>query len=54
MEIEKYWLIFQILTGLTQLHSIPQMVHGDLKPANILVTSFDWVFIVDINPLKPV
>jgi phosphoinositide-3-kinase regulatory subunit 4 len=30
------------------------MVHGDLKPANILVSSFDWVFIVDINPLKPV
>jgi phosphoinositide-3-kinase, regulatory subunit 4 len=30
------------------------MVHGDLKPENLLVTSYDWVFIADINPLKPV
>jgi phosphoinositide-3-kinase, regulatory subunit 4 len=30
------------------------MAHGDLKPDNILVTSFDWVLICDINPLKPV
>lgn len=29
------------------------MAHGDLKPDNILVTSFDWLLIVDINPLKP-
>ena len=54
MEIEKYWLIFQLLCGLVQLHSIPQMAHGDLKPDNILVTSYDWLFLVDINPLKPV
>jgi len=54
LDIEKFWLIFQILCGLVQLHSIPQMAHGDLKPDNILVTSFDWVVLVDINPLKPV
>jgi phosphoinositide-3-kinase regulatory subunit 4 len=30
------------------------MAHGDLKPDNILVTSYDWLFLVDINPMKPV
>jgi serine/threonine protein kinase len=30
------------------------MTHGDIKPENILVTSYDWLLISDIHPFKPV
>lgn len=51
--IEKKWLIFQILCGVAQIHS-KAFVHGDIKPENILITSYDWLFIADIHPYKPV
>ena len=35
------------------MHST-SIVHGDIKPENILVTSYDWLFIADIHPYKPV
>jgi phosphoinositide-3-kinase regulatory subunit 4 len=28
-------------------------VHGDIKPENILITSYDWLMITDLNPIKP-
>ena len=46
-EIEKKWLVFLILCGVAQIHSNDQ-VHGDIKPENILVTSYDWLFIADM------
>jgi len=30
------------------------MVHGDIKPDNVMVTSYDWLFITDMHPYKPV
>jgi phosphoinositide-3-kinase regulatory subunit 4 len=29
-------------------------VHGDIKPDNFLVTSYDWLFLSDIHVYKPV
>ena len=29
------------------------MVHGDIKPENILHTSYNWVFLTDMVPYKP-
>ncbi len=50
--IEKYWIIFQLLKALSQCHSAG-ICHGDLKSENILVTSFNWVFVTDFAPFKP-
>ncbi len=30
------------------------MVHGDIKPENILVNSYNWLLIADIGMRKPV
>lgn len=51
--IEKKWLVFQLLCGVAQIHSA-QNVHGDIKPENVLITSYDWLLISDIHPYKPV
>ena len=29
-------------------------MHGDIKPDNILITSYNWLYIVDLLPYKPV
>ncbi len=50
--IEKCWIIFQLLKALSQCHSAG-ICHGDLKSENILVTSFNWVFVTDFAPFKP-
>lgn len=52
--IEKKWLIFQLLCSLEQIHSIPGLTHGDIKPDNILITSYDWLYLADLHPYKPV
>ena len=51
---DKNWLIFQLLSGLEQIHSIEGLVHGDIKPDNILVTSYDWLYVADLTTYKPI
>jgi len=34
-------IIFQILNGLNYLHNTKQQIHRDVKPDNILVSSFN-------------
>ncbi len=50
--IEKCWIIFQLLKALSQCHSAG-ICHGDLKSENILIMSFNWVFVTDFAPFKP-
>ncbi|KAG8950099.1 Serine/threonine-protein kinase [Tulasnella sp. 424] len=51
--IEKKWITFQILTGMQ--NAIERKVtHGDIKSENILVTSWNWVYITDFGSVKPV
>jgi len=51
-EIEKKWISYQILYGLTQIHNKGKC-HGDLKLENVLMSSIGSVFLCDIAPFKP-
>lgn len=44
--LEKKWLVFQLLCAIAQVHSA-KMVHGDIKPSNILITSFNQLLLAD-------
>ncbi|KAK9463138.1 uncharacterized protein V1516DRAFT_700700 [Lipomyces oligophaga] len=50
--IEKRWITFQLLTGLSQCHE-KGVRHGDIKTENIVVTSWNWVFLSDFASFKP-
>ena len=50
--IEKKWIAFQILTGLRDARK-KKVSHGDIKSENILVTSWNWVYITDFSSFKP-
>lgn len=50
--IEKKWIAFQILRALEQAHS-KGICHGDIKQENIMVTSWNWIFLTDFAPFKP-
>ena len=49
---EKKWFILQLLCGVSQIHQ-ETMVHGDIKPENILVTSYNQLFLTDLVSYKP-
>lgn len=51
-QIEKKWLAFQLLRALEQSHA-KGICHGDIKQENIVVTSWNWVFLTDFAPFKP-
>jgi serine/threonine protein kinase len=50
--IEKKWIAFQIIYGLSQIHN-KGLCHGDIKLENILLSSIGSVFISDMAPYKP-
>eukprot|EP00252_Welwitschia_mirabilis_P026188 TRINITY_DN8476_c0_g1_i2.p1 TRINITY_DN8476_c0_g1~~TRINITY_DN8476_c0_g1_i2.p1 ORF type:complete len:265 (+),score=34.24 TRINITY_DN8476_c0_g1_i2:263-1057(+) len=50
--IEKKWLAFQLLYALKQSHD-NGVCHGDIKCENVLVTSWNWVYLADYASFKP-
>jgi phosphoinositide-3-kinase regulatory subunit 4 len=46
--IEKKWISFQLLTALRDSF-IRGISHGDIKSSNILVTSWNWVYLTDFS-----
>ncbi|KAI0050276.1 ARM repeat-containing protein [Auriscalpium vulgare] len=50
--VEKKWIAFQLLTALRDAR-IHKVAHGDIKAENILVTSWNWVYLSDFASHKP-
>lgn len=50
--IEKKWIAYQLLNALRDAHS-HKVAHGDVKSENILVTSWNWVYLTDFASYKP-
>jgi phosphoinositide-3-kinase regulatory subunit 4 len=53
-DIEKKWLAFQLLCALRDCHA-QDIYHGDIKAHNVLVTSWNWLYLSDFSSsFKPV
>ncbi|GMI92723.1 vacuolar protein sorting 15, Arabidopsis thaliana vacuolar protein sorting 15 [Hibiscus trionum] len=50
--VEKKWLAFQLLIAAKQCHE-KGICHGDIKCENVLVTSWNWVYLADFASFKP-
>eukprot|EP00041_Stephanoeca_diplocostata_P038124 m.1478883 g.1478883 ORF g.1478883 m.1478883 type:complete len:1480 (+) comp25166_c0_seq2:165-4604(+) len=49
---EKRWIVFQLLHALENCHQ-NDVCHGDVKIDNVLLTSWNWVFLADFASFKP-
>jgi len=52
-DIEKLWVIYQLMRAVEDCHA-QGVVHGDVKPENVMVTSWNWISLTDFAPYKPV
>ncbi|XP_024979475.1 serine/threonine-protein kinase VPS15-like isoform X2 [Cynara cardunculus var. scolymus] len=50
--VEKKWLAFQLLYAVQQSHA-NGVCHGDIKCENVLVTSWNWLYLADFASFKP-
>ncbi|GAV84346.1 Pkinase domain-containing protein/WD40 domain-containing protein/HEAT domain-containing protein [Cephalotus follicularis] len=50
--VEKIWLAFQLLLAVQQCHE-KGICHGDIKCENVLVTSWNWLYLADFASFKP-
>ncbi|KAI9491130.1 hypothetical protein BDB00DRAFT_930702 [Zychaea mexicana] len=50
--IEKKWISYQILRGVADAHA-KNIYHGDIKTENVMVTSWNWAYLVDFASYKP-
>ncbi|KAI5293665.1 Serine/threonine-protein kinase [Ascosphaera acerosa] len=46
--IEKKWITFQLLCALRDCHQ-RDVFHGDIKTENVLVTSWNWIYLADFS-----
>lgn len=46
--IEKKWIAFQLLCAIRDCHSL-DIYHGDIKTENVLVTSWNWLYLSDFS-----
>lgn len=51
-DIEKFWLIFQLFHCIEIAHS-QDVIHGDIKPENVLCTGWNCLVLTDFAPHKP-
>ncbi|OEL38474.1 putative serine/threonine-protein kinase vps15 [Dichanthelium oligosanthes] len=51
-QIAKKWLAFQLIHAVEQSHS-KGVCHGDIKCENVLVTSWNWLYLADFASFKP-
>lgn len=47
-DIEKKWLAFQLLCAVRDCHA-RNVFHGDIKTENLLVTSWNWLYLTDFS-----
>ncbi|KAH9874442.1 hypothetical protein IAQ61_003631 [Plenodomus lingam] len=47
-DIEKKWLSFQLLCAVRDCHA-RNIHHGDIKTENVLVTSWNWLYLTDFS-----
>ncbi|KAL1709450.1 hypothetical protein EV121DRAFT_252818 [Schizophyllum commune] len=50
--IEKKWIAYQVLSALSDARA-RKVSHGDIKSENILVTSWNWIYLTDFASYKP-
>ncbi|KAI4305247.1 hypothetical protein L6164_028624 [Bauhinia variegata] len=50
--VEKKWLAFQLVVAVKQSHD-KGVCHGDIKCENVLITSWNWLFLADFASFKP-
>lgn len=47
-DIEKRWLSYQLLRAVQDCHA-QNLYHGDIKTENLLVTSWNWLYLTDFS-----
>lgn len=47
-DIEKKWIAFQLLSAIRDCHA-RDVFHGDIKTENLLVTSWNWLYLTDFS-----
>lgn len=50
--VEKKWVIYQLFRAVELCHR-KDVIHGDIKLENIMITSWNWLVLTDFAPYKP-
>jgi phosphoinositide-3-kinase regulatory subunit 4 len=50
--VEKKWIAYQLLRAVSSAHE-REVCHGDIKTENVMITSWNWVYLTDFASFKP-